>query len=196
MAIISSRGPIDYLIVGLGNPGKKYEWTRHNAGFIALEKLAEKHSIKVTKVKWNALVGDGNIAGNRVMLMKPQTFMNASGEAVSAAMNFYKLPPERVIIMFDDISLDPGKLRLRRKGSDGGQRGMRSIITCTGSENFPRIKLGIGAKPRPEYELADWVLSYFTLEEKKLMTEAAEKAGNAVELILRGEFEKAMNQFN
>lgn len=196
MAIISSRGPIDYLIVGLGNPGKKYEWTRHNAGFIALEKLAEKHSIKVTKVKWNALVGDGNIAGNRVMLMKPQTFMNASGEAVSAAMNFYKLPPERVIIMFDDISLDPGKLRLRRKGSDGGQRGMRSIITCTGSENFPRIKLGIGAKPRPEYELADWVLSYFTLEEKKLMTEAAEKAGDAVELILRGEFEKAMNQFN
>lgn len=196
MAIISSRGPIDYLVVGLGNPGKKYEWTRHNAGFIALDQLAEKHSIKVTRVKWNALVGDGNIAGCRVMLMKPQTFMNASGEAVSAAMNFYKLPPEHVIIMFDDISLDPGKLRIRRKGSDGGQRGMRSIITCTGSENFPRVKLGIGAKPRPEYELADWVLSYFTLDERKLMLEASKSAGEAVELILRGEFEKAMNQFN
>lgn len=196
MAILFSNGPIEYIVVGLGNPGKKYEWTRHNSGFIALDCLAQRCSTRVTRLKWNALVGEAVIAGKRVLLMKPQTFMNASGEAVSAAMNFYKLPPERVVVLLDDISLSPGKLRIRRKGSDGGQRGMRSIITCTGSDNFPRVKLGIGAKPHPEYELADWVLSTFSPDEKKLMTEAADRAADAVELIIKGELDKAMNLYN
>ena len=187
---------IEYIIVGLGNPGKKYENTRHNSGFIALDALAEKYSIRVDRLKWNALTGDGMIDGVRVLLMKPQTFMNNSGEAVSAAMNFYKLPPENVIVMLDDITLDPGIMRIRRKGSDAGQKGMRSIIQLCGSDQFPRIKLGVGKKPNPEYDLADWVLSKFTDGERKQFDEAVSNAVQSIPLMLGGEFEQAMNKFS
>lgn len=191
-----SAAPIQFIIAGLGNPGRKYEETRHNAGFIALDAIAEQYSVRVDRVKWNALTGDGDVDGVRCLLMKPQTFMNCSGEAVSAAMRFYKLPPERVLVIFDDISLDPGVVRIRRKGSDGGHKGMRSIIECTDSEDFLRIKLGVGKKPRPEYELADWVLSRFTSGERKQMDEAAAVAVKSAALIVSGKTDEAMNRYS
>ena len=191
-----NNNPIEYIIVGLGNPGKEYAHTRHNAGFIAIDKLAEKNSCSITKMKYKALIADCTIAGKRVLLMKPQTFMNLSGEAVTQAMNFYKIPPENVIIMFDDISLAVGKLRIRRKGSDGGQKGMRSIIELSGSQNFPRVKIGIGEKPNPKWQLADWVLSRFTSEELKTLDEVIERACGAVEAIISGNIDKAMSQYN
>ncbi len=191
-----NNNPIEYIIVGLGNPGKEYAHTRHNAGFIAIDKLAEKNSCSITKMKYKALIADCTIAGKRALLMKPQTFMNLSGEAVTQAMNFYKIPPENVIIMFDDISLAVGKLRIRRKGSDGGQKGMRSIIELSGSQNFPRVKIGIGEKPNPKWQLADWVLSRFTSEELKTLDEVTERACGAVEAIISGNIDKAMSQYN
>lgn len=187
---------VEYIVVGLGNPGKEYVHTRHNAGFIAVDKLAEKYNCSITKIKYKALIADCTIAGKRVLLMKPQTFMNLSGEAVTQAMNFYKIPPENVIVMFDDISLAVGKMRIRRKGSDGGQKGMRSIIELSGSQNFPRVKIGIGEKPNPKWQLADWVLSRFTSEELKTLDEITDKACGAVECILSGDIDKAMSQYN
>mgnify|MGYP001668347737 FL=1 len=189
-------GPVDFLIVGLGNPGKKYEGTRHNAGFIALEALAEKLNVKVNRVKFKAYVGEASLEGRRVLLMMPQTFMNLSGEAVTEAMRFYKLPPEKVLIMLDDITQPVGALRLRRKGSDGGQRGMRSIITLSGSEQFPRIKIGVGAKPHPDYDLKDWVLSKFTGEDAVKMRDAAYRAADAACLIAQDRMDEAMNRFS
>ena len=189
-------GPGDFLIVGLGNPGKKYEGTRHNAGFIALEALAEKLNVKVNRVKFKAYVGEASLEGRRVLLMMPQTFMNLSGEAVTEAMCFYKLPPEKVLIMLDDITQPVGALRLRRKGSDGGQRGMRSIITLSGSEQFPRIKIGVGAKPHPDYDLKDWVLSKFTGEDAVKMRDAAYRAADAACLIAQDRMDEAMNRFS
>ena len=189
-------GPVDFLIVGLGNPGKKYEGTRHNAGFIALEALAEKLNVKVNRVKFKAYVGEASLEGRRVLLMMPQTFMNLSGEAVTEAMRFYKLPPEKVLIMLDDITQPVGALRLRRKGSDGGQRGMRSIITLSGSEQFPRIKIGVGAKPHPDYDLKDWVLSKFTGEDAVKMRDAAYLAADAACLIAQDRMDEAMNRFS
>lgn len=193
---IINNNPIEYIIVGLGNPGKEYAHTRHNAGFIAIDKLAEKYNCSITKIKYKALIADCTIAGKRALLMKPQTFMNLSGEAVTQAMSFYKIPPENVIVMFDDISLAVGKLRIRRKGSDGGQKGMRSIIELSGSQNFPRVKIGIGEKPNPKWQLADWVLSRFTSEELKTLDEVTERACGAVEAILSGNIDKAMSQYN
>lgn len=160
-----SAGPVDFIVAGLGNPGKQYEGTRHNAGFMALEALAERLGVPVTRVRFKSYCGEAVIGEKRALLLMPQTFMNLSGEAVCEAMRFYKLPPERVLVMMDDISLPVGVIRLRRKGSDGGQKGMRSIITLSGSDQFPRIKLGVGAKPHPDYDLAAWVLSRFTKEE-------------------------------
>lgn len=191
-----NNSPVEYIIVGLGNPGKEYVHTRHNAGFIAIDKLAEKYGCSITKMKYKALIADCTIAGKRALLMKPQTFMNLSGEAVTQAMSFYKIPPENVIVMFDDISLAVGKLRIRRKGSDGGQKGMRSIIELSGSQSFPRVKIGIGEKPNPKWQLADWVLSRFTSEELKTLDEVTEKACGAVEAILSGNIDKAMSQYN
>ena len=189
-------GPVDFLIVGLGNPGKKYEGTRHNAGFIALEALAEKLNVKVNRVKFKAYVGEASLEGRRVLLMMPQTFMNLSGEAVTEAMRFYKLPPEKVLIMLDDITQPVGALRLRRKGRAGGQRGMRSLITLSGSEQFPRIKIGVGAKPHPDYDLKDWVLSKFTGEDAVKMRDAAYRAADAACLIAQDRMDEAMNRFS
>lgn len=189
-------GPIDYIIVGLGNPGVKYDKTRHNAGFMALKALADQLSVKVDRVRFKAYCGTGTIGDSRVLLMMPQTFMNLSGEAVREAMQFYKIPPERTIIMFDDISLPVGGVRVRRKGSDGGQRGMQNIIQLCGSDAFPRVKLGIGGKPHPDYDLAAWVLSRFTSDEYTAMCDAAKRAANAAQLIAQDKIDEAMNRFS
>ena len=191
-----NTGGIEYLIVGLGNPDKKYENTRHNCGWMAIDHLADKLGCKVNKIKFKSFVGECRINNKRALLMKPTTYMNNSGQAVVEAMNFYKLPPENVIVIFDDISLDVGKMRIRQKGSDGGQKGMRSIIYLSGSDAFPRIKLGIGAKPNPDWDLADWVLSRFTDDERRLLNERFEDVLTAVELMTDGKIDRAMNRFN
>ncbi len=187
---------VDFLVVGLGNPDKKYEQTRHNTGFIAVDYIAEKRNVKINRVKFKSVVGEGNINGHKVLFMKPSTYMNNSGQAVVEAMNFYKLKPEQVVVIFDDISLDVGKMRIRSKGSDGGQKGMRSIIYLSGSDMFPRIKIGIGAKPNPNWELANWVLSKFTDSEMKDIEKMADNANTAIEHIIDGDIAKAMNLFN
>ena len=189
-------GPVDFLIAGLGNPGKKYEGTRHNAGFIALEALARKLDVRVNKSKYKSLIAEAAIGDKRVLLMMPQTLMNLSGEAVTEAMRFYKLKPEQVLVMLDDITLPVGVIRIRRKGSDGGQRGIRSIITLSGSEQFPRIKIGVGQKPRPDYDLAAWVLSRFTGEETEKIAAAADNAAEAAFRIVEGDLDGAMNTYS
>ena len=192
----SPSGAPEFLIVGLGNPGPKYEFTRHNAGFLCMDVIAQQLGVKIDRIKFKSVVADVAIEGSRCILMKPQTFMNNSGEAVRDAANFYKIPPEHIIILFDDISLPPGKLRIRRKGSDGGHNGIKSILYLLGSDQFPRIKLGVGAKPRPDYDLADWVLSTFQKDELSRMKEAMEKACEAVPLLVREETDRAMNLYN
>lgn len=189
-------GAPEYLIAGLGNPGPKYEYTRHNAGFLCIDLLAQQLDAKIDRIKFKSIVADTTIDGRRCLLMKPQTFMNNSGEAVRDAANFYKIPPEHVIILFDDISLPPGKLRIRRKGSDGGHNGIKSIIYLLNSDQFPRVKLGVGAKPHPDYDLADWVLSPFQKDELPRMKEAMEKACEAVRLIVQDDMDHAMNLYN
>ena len=191
-----ASGPVDWLIVGLGNPDKKYVGTRHNAGFAALEALAEKLSVRVDRVKYKSFCGEARIGDNRVLLMMPQTYMNNSGEAVREAMQFYKLPPERVLVMFDDISLPVGTIRVRRNGSAGGQKGMASIIQLCGSDKFPRVKVGVGEKPHPDYDLAAWVLSKFTKEEAPLVVDAARRAADAACLIVEKSIDEAMNRFS
>ncbi len=189
-------GAPEYIIAGLGNPGKKYEFTRHNAGFLTIDLLAQENNVKISRLGFKALLGDVVLNGHRCLLMKPQTFMNNSGEAIRDAASFYKIPPEKIIVIFDDISLDCGKLRIRRKGSDGGHNGIKSIIYHLSSDNFPRIKLGIGAKPNPGWELMDWVLSQFSKDDLTLLREAALNACEAVLLVVGGETDKAMNLFN
>ena len=174
---------IEYMVVGLGNPDKKYENTRHNTGFICLDKIAEKFSCDVNRIKYKSLVGECTIDGKKVLLMKPQTYMNNSGQAVVEAMNFYKIPPENVILIFDDISLDVGKMRIRRKGSHGGQNGVKNIIYLSGKDTFPRIKVGIGKKPHPDYDLAAWVLSKFTGDEIKLIDKMADNCCEAIKIM-------------
>ncbi len=187
---------IEYLVVGLGNPGKEYENTRHNCGFIAVDHIAQKFNCKMNKLKFKSTVGDCMINGHRCLLVKPSTFMNLSGQAVTSAMQFYKIKPENVIVIFDDISLDVGKMRIRRKGSDGGQKGMQNIIYLSGSENFPRIKVGIGKKPHPEYDLKKWVLSRFSNDDKKLIDPLLDDISDAVSHIVDGNIDKAMNLYN
>ncbi|MBQ6874194.1 MAG: aminoacyl-tRNA hydrolase [Clostridia bacterium] len=190
------KSTFEYLIVGLGNPGKKYEFTRHNADFLFVDILSEKFAFTVKKLKFHALIGEARINGKRCLVMKPQTMMNCSGEAVKEACSFYKIPPENIIVVFDDISLDVGKLRIRRNGSAGGHNGIKSIINHLGSDNFPRIKVGVGAKPHPDYDLADWVLSEFTRTEGKQLRVAVDNACEAVALMVSGETERAMSNFN
>ena len=191
-----ATGNIDYIIVGLGNPGGEYEATRHNAGFVVIDMLAEECSCAVTKLKFKSLYGTAQIGDKKCILMKPQTYMNNSGEAVRDAAAFYKIPAERIIVVSDDISLDVGKLRIKRKGSDGGHNGLKSIIYQLQSDNFARIKMGVGKKPHPEYDLAAWVLSKFKPDEVQSLNTAAQKACDAVEYIVAGETDRAMNLFN
>lgn len=189
-------GPPEYLIVGLGNPGLEYAQTRHNAGFMTLDLLAEREHTEIKRMKFKSLCGDAVIAGKRCLLMKPTTYMNNSGQAVAEAMQFYKLPIDHIIVVYDDISLEPSRLRIRRKGSDGGHNGIKSIIYLTGGDAFPRIKLGVGKKPRPDYNLADWVLSRFTREELEQMHIAAEHACESIALMVNGKIDEAMNRYN
>lgn len=189
-------GAVDFIIVGLGNPGKKYEGTRHNAGFMALEELAKATGTRVNRVKFKSLCGEAVIGNRKVLLMMPQTLMNNSGEAVREAQSFYKLPPEHCLVLCDDITLPVGTVRIRRKGSDGGQRGVRSIITLCGSEQFPRIKIGVGQKPHPDYDLAAWVLSRFPQNEWPALNDAVANAAAAAQLIAQDQIETAMNRFS
>lgn len=189
-------GSVEYIVVGLGNPDRKYENTRHNCGWLALDYIAEKYSCRVNRIKFKSYSGECMINGKKVLMLKPTTYMNNSGQAVVEAMRFYKVPPEKVIVIFDDISLDVGRMRIRQKGSDGGQKGMRSIIYLSGSEDFPRIKIGIGAKPNPDWDLADWVLSKFSSDEQKKLRQMFENAADAVGLIVDGKIDRAMNMFN
>lgn len=192
---ISPR-PIEFLIVGLGNPGKNYEFTRHNAGFLTLDHIASELDTEITNLKNNALIADVVINDHRCLLVKPQTFMNNSGTAVRDIAKFYKIPPEKIIVIFDDISLPCGKLRIRRKGTDGGHNGIKSIIYHLNSDQFPRIKIGVGAKPNPEYDLADWVLSKFGKDELEQLKTAITKATEALPFMLDGDIDKAMNRAN
>ena len=189
-------GPVEAIVAGLGNPGREYENTRHNAGFLVLDQIAGSCGVRLDRLKYKSLCADAVLGGRRVLLMKPQTFMNLSGQAVTEAMRFYKLPAEKVIVIFDDISLEPGNLRIRRKGSDGGHNGIKNIIYLSGKDTFPRIKMGVGKKPRPDYNLADWVLSRFSEKELSMMGETAEKAAAAAQLIVSGNIEEAMNRYS
>lgn len=188
-------GPVEFLIVGLGNPGRQYENTRHNAGFITLDTIAEKAGARVDRIKFKGLCGEGMLGGKKVLFLKPSTFMNLSGQSVQEAMAFYKLPPEKVLVIFDDISLEPGRLRIRRKGSDGGHNGIKNIIYLSGKDTFPRIKMGVGKKPNPNWDLADWVLSRFSEDELKALQDAAGRAVSAAELIVQGKIDEAMNRY-
>lgn len=189
-------GTFDYMLVGLGNPGRQYEDTRHNAGFICIDALGEKYSLKINKLKFKSLMTEVRIEGKRCLVLKPQTFMNLSGEAVRDAAEFYKIPPERIIVIFDDISLEPGKMRIRRKGSDGGHNGIKNIIYHLKSNEFPRVKVGVGAKPNPEYELADWVLSRFGKKEAEEIKKCTENVIGAIEIMVTGDIDKAMSKYN
>ena len=190
------QGAVEYIICGLGNPGTQYEGTRHNIGFMTIDTLCEKYKLDCKKLRFKSLTCDAMISGKRCLIMKPTTFMNNSGEAVTEAMSFYKIPPERTIIVFDDISLEPGKLRIRRKGSDGGHNGIKSIIYLSGSDMFPRIKMGVGAKPHPDYNLADWVLGHFKKEQAEAHETAMDNAVSSIELMVGGKMNEAMNKFN
>ena len=190
------RGPVEFVVAGLGNPGEKYEYTRHNTGFLFLDLLAHENGFKIDRLKFKSLYCDTVFASHRVLFLKPTTFMNLSGEAVRDALVFYKLPPERLVVVYDDVSLPLGKLRVRGKGSDGGHNGVKSIIYHTKTDEFPRIKIGVGANPNPERDLADWVLSRYGKEDLVTLKEVFARAEPALKLLLDGELEKAMNQYN
>ncbi|MDO5125445.1 MAG: aminoacyl-tRNA hydrolase [Ruminococcus sp.] len=189
-------GKIEYIIVGLGNPGIQYENSRHNAGFMAVSAMEKKYGFSVKTHKFKALVGEAVIGGRRCLVMKPETYMNNSGEAIALAMKFYKIPLENVLVLFDDISLEPSQMRIRRKGSAGGHNGLKSIIALCDGEDFPRIKIGVGKKPHPDYNLADWVLGKFSDEDQRKIDKVCLEACEATELIVSGKISEAMNKFN
>ena len=191
-----TSGGADWLIVGLGNPGPKYEMTRHNAGFLMLDAIAEHFNIEVRRVKFKGLYGKGTIAGQSAVLLKPSTFMNLSGQSVTEAAAFYKVPMDRVVVLFDDISLEPGRLRVRAEGSAGGHNGIKSIIQELGSQDFPRVKIGVGAKPNPEYDLAAWVLSTFSASEEKALAVSLKNAADAALSIIDNGVPETANRFN
>ena len=188
--------PVTHIIAGLGNPGPEYVRTRHNAGFLAMDHIAEKLGVKIDRAKFHALVAEANIGGKRVLLMKPMTFMNNSGEAIGEAAAFYKIPPERVVILHDEISFAPGLFRIRRKGSAGGHNGLKSIISSLGADTFPRVKIGVGTKPSPDYDLVSWVLGKFPDSDLKLMSERFEDIYSSLELIMQDKIDEAMNRYS
>ena len=192
----TETGPVTHIVVGLGNPGAKYEKTRHNAGFVAIDHIAAKLGVRVDRVKFHALVCECELGGKRVLLMKPETFMNNSDTAIGEAASFYKIPPERVLVLHDEISFDAGLFRIRRKGSAGGHNGLKSIIEHLGSDGFPRIKIGVGQKPSPDYDLVDWVLGKFPKEAEAAIASRLDDIHSASELIVRGEIDLAMNRYS
>ncbi len=189
-------GKYDYIIVGLGNPGLRYSGTRHNAGFAAVDRLAEKHGCEINKKFKNALTAEIKICDKRCLLVKPQTFMNLSGEAVVPIAKFYKVPPENIIIIFDDVEFDVGKIRIRRNGSHGGHNGMKNIIGLSTSTEFPRIKIGVGKKPHPDYDLATWVLGKIDLSLSDVFNKTLDRAAAAAEEIVAVGIDSAMNKYN
>ncbi len=190
------RGPVEFLIVGLGNPGLQYEKTRHNSGFMVIDRLTDRLGVELNRYKFKAKTAEAMISGKKCLIMKPETYMNNSGQAVEEARAFYKLSIDHVIVIYDDISLEPGMLRIRRKGSDGGHNGIKSIIYLTGEDTFPRIKIGVGKKPHPKFDLADWVLGRFGEEDAEKVSECCEKACDSIELMVQGKTNEAMNKFN
>lgn len=184
-----------YVIVGLGNPGKQYDKTRHNVGFEVIDILAKEYNISVTKIKHKALIGEGRIGSEKVLLVKPQTYMNLSGETLIDIYKYYKVDMENIIVIYDDIDLDVGKIRVRKKGSGGTHNGMRSIVKCLGSTDFPRVRVGV-SKPRPGQDLADFVLSRFRKEEADNLADGLEKSYRAVDAIIRENIDTAMNKYN
>ena len=192
----TTAGPVEYIVAGLGNPGAKYEKTRHNAGFLAMDFLAEKYGARIDRAKFHALVGEATIGGKRVLLMKPQTFMNASGEAIVEAARFYKCPTEKIVVISDDFLLDVGRLRVRRKGSHGGHNGLKSIERMLSTTEYPRIRIGVGQKPHPDYDVIDWVLGSFSAEDLKQIAARYETLAAGLEKILAGDVEGAMQICN
>ncbi len=191
----AASAPIKFIVAGLGNPGDKYHNTRHNAGFMFMDYLAEKNGVKINRAKFNALIGEANISGNRVLLLKPQTYMNNSGEAVRDAAAFYKIPEDNIIIVYDDVSLPAGKQRIRLRGSDGGHNGIKSIIYHLETDAFPRIKIGVGTPP-PERDMVGWVLGTIPAAEREDFFKSIENSYKALELILSGDAARAMNLYN
>ena len=196
MLFNKKSGGVDWLLVCLGNPGDQYENTRHNVGFMVADELGERHNIPIQRLKFRALTNTITVGDEKVLLMKPVTYMNLSGEAVHEAAAFYKIPPERVLVISDEVSLAPGKIRVRRSGSAGGHNGLKNIIAHLGTDQFPRIRLGVGQKPHPDYDMADWVLGKFQGEDKKAVEEAVKKAADAAECLIREGVDKAMNKYN
>lgn len=196
MLFNKKSGGVDWLLVCLGNPGDQYENTRHNIGFMVADELGERHNIPIQRLKFRALTNTITVGDEKVLLMKPVTYMNLSGEAVHEAAAFYKIPPERVLVISDEVSLAPGKIRVRRSGSAGGHNGLKNIIAHLGTDQFPRIRLGVGQKPHPDYDMADWVLGKFQGEDKKAVEEAVKKAADAAECLIREGVDKAMNKYN
>ena len=191
----SNNAAETWLIAGLGNPGREYEKTRHNTGFLALDQLAKALGVRVNKPKFKGEVGMCDYKGKRLVLLKPQTYMNASGLSVEPCAHFYKIPPERILVLHDEISFAPGVIRIRKKGSAGGHNGLKSIIASLGSEDFPRIKIGVGQKPHPDYDLADWVLGTPGAEDRAAIAARFPDIADAVSLMLDGKTEEAMNRY-
>ena len=185
-----------FIVVGLGNPGREYARTRHNVGFDVIDVLSEKHHIQLTKNAMHGQIGEGFVGGEKLVLVKPQTFMNNSGEAVAPAAKFYKVPPEHILVVSDEIHLQPGRLRIRTKGSAGGHNGLKSIIASLGTDAFPRIRIGVGAPPHPDYDMPDWVLGTFRGADKTAMDDAAVRAAEACAVYIRDGADRAMSRFN
>ena len=196
MLLGAKSAAVDWLVVGLGNPGAKYEHTRHNMGFLTVDLLAEQAGVKLNKVKFKSAYNIIPFAGSKCLVMKPQTYMNLSGEAVREAVQFYKIPADHVLVIYDDVSLPVGKLRVRPTGSAGGHNGLKNIILHLGTDQFPRLRVGVGEKPHPDYDMADWVLGKFVGEDKKTVDAAVKRAADAIECILADGLDKGMNRFN
>ncbi len=194
--LFQKKLPVTWLVAGLGNPGSQYENTRHNVGFLVLDELGERGEFPIQRLRFHALTNTAVVGGQGVLVMKPTTYMNLSGEAVGEAARFYKLPADHVLVISDDVDLPLGKLRIRKGGSAGGHNGLKSIIQHLGTDQFPRLKVGVGAKPHPDYDMADWVLGKLQREDKKVMDAAVKRAADAVECLLREGPDKAMNRFN
>lgn len=190
------NGGYQWLLVCLGNPGREYENTRHNIGFMAADELSHREGIKINKLRYRALTGDVHIGGQRVLVLKPQTYMNLSGEAVKLAGGFYKIPPDHVLVISDDVALPLGKLRIRAGGSAGGHNGLKNIIAHLGTDQFPRVRVGVGAPETPEHEMIDWVIGKFSQSEKKLADEAVVRAVDAALCVIERGVQEAQNRFN